>query len=238
MIDRALSLPLYLSSKPVFWLLLTFVVYWFALRVHQRYGMRSYAHPVAISVPIIVGILLVSGTPYQTYIDGTQFIHFLLGPATVALAVPLYKQAAQVQKDWQRLFMAAILGSLASISTAMSLAWLLGASPATILSMGAKSVTMPIAMTITEKIGGSPSLTSAFVMLTGIFGAGVAQATLAMAKIPSLRICGFSLGVAAHGIGASRAFQLSQEAGAYAGLAMGLSGLATAALLPLLIYLF
>lgn len=237
MIERALTLPHYLSAMPVFWLLLTLTVYWFALRVHRWAGMRSYAHPVAISVPIIVGILLISRTPYQTYIDGTRFIHFLLGPATVALAVPLYKQAAQVQKDWQRLVLAAVMGSLASMGTAMSLAWALGASPATVLSMGAKSVTMPIAMTITEQIGGSASLTSAFVMLTGIIGAGIAQATLAMAKISSLRICGFSLGVAAHGIGASRAFQLSQEAGAYAGLAMGLSGVATAALLPLLIYI-
>lgn len=238
MIDRALSLPQYLSGKPVFWLLITLLVYWFALRVYQWSGMRSAAHPVAISVPLIVGILLLSGVTYQTYMDGTQFIHFLLGPATVALAVPLYKQTAQVQRDWQWLFLAAILGSVASMGTAMGLAWALGASPATVLSMGAKSVTMPIAMTITEKIGGSPSLTSAFVMLTGVFGAGIAQAALAMAKISSLRICGFSLGVAAHGIGASRAFQLSQEAGAYAGLAMGLSGIATAALLPLLNYLF
>jgi predicted murein hydrolase (TIGR00659 family) len=189
-------------------------------------------HPVAVSTAILVTGVRVAHIDYPTYFDGNKVIHLLLGPATVALAVPLYRQIKSVQRNWFSFICGALLGSASAVVTAMALASLLGASHATILSMAAKSVTMPIAIGLTEKIGGTPSLTSALVMLTGIMGAVTTQIVLKRIRITDPDICGFALGVVAHGIGTSRALQVSQDMGAFAGLAMGLAGVLTALLVP------
>ena len=222
----------FLAAPPLIWLTATLLAYGAATRFYVRAGFHPLAHPVAISVAILAALLTATSTPYQQYFQATQFIHFLLGPATVALAIPLYQHIRDIKDNWLPLMTGAVLGGAASITTAMGIAWILGASHATVFSIAAKSVTMPIAMGITEKIGGLPSLTSAFVMLTGVLGATVAQGILCRMKITDERTCGFALGVAAHGIGACRAFQVSQKMGAFASLAMGLSGVLTALILP------
>ncbi|NLC34929.1 MAG: LrgB family protein, partial [Alcaligenaceae bacterium] len=162
-----------------------------------------------------------------------RYIHILLGPATVALAVPLYHQLARLRRDWLALLAGALIGSAVAVAFAMALAGLLGASQATVISMAAKSVTMPIAIGLTEKLGGVVSLTSAMVMLTGILGGAITQPLLALMRIREAHVAGFTLGVVAHGIGTARAMQGGQEMGAFAGLAMGLAGLLTAVLVPL-----
>lgn len=167
-----------------------------------------------------------------SYFEGNKFIHLLLGPATVALAVPLHRQIKSVQCNWLALMCGVLLGSVSAVVTAMTLASLLGASHATILSMAAKSVTMPIALGLTEKIRGTASLTSALVMLTGIMGAATTQLILKRVRITDPDICGFALGVVAHGISTLRALQISHDMGAFAGLAMGLAGVLTAMLVP------
>ncbi|QDZ29308.1 LrgB family protein [Noviherbaspirillum sp. UKPF54] len=225
----------FLASSPLIWLLATLLAYQLAQAIYARAGFTPLLHPVVVSVAILVAVLRLTGTPYQTYSDGVRFIHFLLGPATVALAVPLYRQVKAIRRNWLALLFAAAAGSAASAAVAMGTGALLGASRPTVLSLAAKSVTMPIAMSVTEKIGGSPSLTSALVMLTGIFGTCMAQIILRGLKIPDADAGGFALGVAAHGIGTSRALQISQEMGAFAGLAMGLAGILTAFFLPFLI---
>ncbi|KIF81639.1 LrgB family protein [Noviherbaspirillum autotrophicum] len=229
------SLLNFLAASPLLWLLATLLVYQQALAIYARAGFNPLLHPVVVSVAILVAVLKFTGTPYQTYFNGVRFIHFLLGPATVTLAVPLYRQVKAIRRNWLALLFAAAAGSAASVAIAMGTGALLGASRPTVLSLAAKSVTMPIAMSVTEKIGGSPSLTSALVMLTGIFGTCVAQIVLRGMKIPDADAGGFALGVAAHGIGTSRALQISQEMGAFAGLAMGLAGMLTAFVLPFLI---
>jgi putative effector of murein hydrolase len=201
--------------------------------MHRRTHFSPLAHPVAVSTVILVTVLTIAKVDYKTYFDGARFIHFLLGPATVALAVPLYWQIRNVKRNWLGLLCGALLGSASSVVVAMGVASLLGASHATVLSMAAKSVTMPIAIGLTEKIGGTPSLTSAIVMLTGVFGAATTQGVLRRLGISDPHICGFALGVAAHGIGTSRALQTSEEMGAFAGLAMGLAGILTAVLVPI-----
>lgn len=228
----------YLTTSPLIWLMATLLAYRFALDFYKRAAFHPLVHPVAVSVAILAAVLSITRTPYKTYFDATQYIHFLLGPATVALAIPLYRQVKAIRRNWFALLCAAALGSATSVVTAMGIAWLLGASRTTVLSMAAKSVTMPIAMGITEKIGGSSSLTSALVMLTGILGATTTQGILKRLKINDAGTCGFALGVAAHGIGTSRAIQLNQEMGAFSGLAMGLSGVLTALLLPLFLRMF
>lgn len=228
----------YLSASPLLGLTATLLAYQLAYAIYARTRFNPLANPVAIAVAMLVLILVVTETPYQAYFDGAQFVHFLLGPATVALAIPLYQQVERLKRDWLALLAGALLGSAAAIATAMAIAWLLGASPATILSIAPKSVTTPIAMGIAEKIGGLPSLTAVLVITTGILGATLARGILNLLKIDDHGIRGFALGVTAHGIGTARAFQVSPEMGAFSGLAMGVSGVLTALLLPLALKLF
>ena len=223
----------YLAGSPLLWLTATLLAYRIAIWIYERSGRSPLANPVAISVALLIAVLYVTGTPYKTYFDGAQFVHFLLGPVTVALAIPLYQQLDKLRRHWFALLAGALAGGAAAIVSAMGVAWLLGASPLTVLSMAPKSVTIPIAMGITEKIGGLPTLTVVMVMLTGVFGAGIAQYVFRLIRIDDDITCGFALGATAHGVGTARAFQVSEEMGAFSGLAMGVSGILTAFLLPL-----
>lgn len=223
----------YLSASPLLWLTSTLLAYQFAYLVYARSRFNPLVNPVAIAVTVLVLLLLATGTPYKTYFEGAQFVHFLLGPATVALAIPLYQQLPKLRRNWLAFLVSALAGGAAAIATAMVTAWALGASKATVLSIAPKSVTMPIAMGIAEKTGGLPSLTAVLVMLTGILGATVARSLFNFLKIGDHSIRGFAVGVTSHGIGTARAFQVSEEMGAFSGLAMGISGVLTALLLPL-----
>jgi len=179
-----------------------------------------------------VALLALTGTSYQTYFDGAQFVHFLLGPATVALAIPLYAQFDRLRRMALPLLGALLVGSLTAALSAVAIGGLLGASEATQLSLAPKSVTTPIAMGIAERIGGLPSLTAILVIATGILGAMGASFIYRALKIEDDAVRGFALGIASHGIGTARAFQESEQTGAFAALAMGLNGLMTALLLP------
>ncbi len=223
----------YLSASPLLGLTATLLAYQLAYAIYARAKFNPLANPVAMSVAILVLLLTLTGTSYQTYFDGAQFVHFLLGPATVALAIPLYQQMEKLKRDWLALLAGVLLGSAAAIATAMAVAWSLGASMTTVLSLAPKSVTTPIAMGIAEKIGGLPSLTAVLVIATGILGATIARGILNLMRVEDQGIRGFALGVTSHGIGTARAFQVSQEMGAFAGLAMGMSSILTAVLLPL-----
>lgn len=223
----------YLGGLPVTWLLTTLIAYRLALAVHQRCGNSAWLHPVAVATLLLVALLLLTGVDYATYFEGGRYIHMLLGPATVALAVPLYHQLARLRRDWAVLLAGALIGSVLAVMVAMILAGWLGASRPTLVAMAAKSVTMPIALGLTEKLDGVVSLTSALVMLTGILGGALTQPLLGLMRIREAHVIGFTLGVVAHGIGTARALQGGQEMGAFAGLAMGLAGLLTALLLPI-----
>jgi predicted murein hydrolase (TIGR00659 family) len=228
----------YLSASPLLWLTTTLLAYQFAHVLYTRSKFNPLVNPVAIAVALLVLILTGTHTEYGTYFEGAQFVHFLLGPATVALAIPLYQQLPKLRRNWFALIVSAFAGSGCAIATAMGVAWALGASPATVLSLAPKAVTMPIAMGVSEKIGGLPSLTAVLVMLTGISGAVCARWVFDLLKIEDHSIRGFALGVTSHGIGTARAFQVSEEMGAFSGLAMGVSGVLTALLLPFALKLF
>ena len=228
----------YLSATPLLGLTLTLLAYQAAYWLYARSGMNPLANPVAIAVAIIVALLTLTGTSYATYFEGAQFVHFLLGPATVALAVPLYAQLPRLKRMLGPALLALLAGSVTAIVAATTVGWALGGSRETLLSLAPKSVTTPIAMGIAEKIGGLPSLTAVLVVTTGILGAVMARGLLNALGCQDHAIRGFAVGVAAHGIGTARAFQVSETAGAFAALAMGLNGLATALLLPLLVRLW
>jgi predicted murein hydrolase (TIGR00659 family) len=223
----------YLSATPLLGLTVTLLAYQAAFWLYARSGLNPLANPVAISVAMLVGLLVITGTPYETYFEGAQFVHFLLGPATVALAVPLYANLDKLKKNLAPLSGALLAGSVTAVASALAIGWALGASRETLLSLAPKSVTTPIAMGIAEKLGGLPSLTAVLVVCTGILGAVLARGTLNLLRIEDHAVRGFAVGVAAHGIGTARAFQVSETMGAFAGLAMGLNGLATAFLFPL-----
>ncbi len=226
----------YLSASPLLGLTITLLAYQFACLIYTRSRFNPIANPVAISIIILVTILIITGTSYATYFEGAKFVHFLLGPATVALAVPLYLQWEKLKKIALPLLVGLIAGALTAIISATSIAWALGASKTTILSLAPKSLTTPIAMGVSEKIGGFPALTAVLVIVTGIIGAIIARPVLVrLLGIEAQWIGGFAIGTASHGIGTARAFQISEEMGAFSGLAMGLNGLLTPVIMPILL---
>jgi predicted murein hydrolase (TIGR00659 family) len=235
--DELFRVWVYLSATPLLGLTATLVAYQTGYAVFVRSGRNPLFNPVLIAVLLIALLLWLTATPYRVYFEGAQFVHFLLGPATVALAVPLYKHWATIKRSAVAIAVSIVAGSLTAIVTAVGTGWLLGASRQTLLSLAPKSVTTPVAMGISEQIGGLPSLTAALVILTGILGAVGATFTLDAAGVKDWRARGLAAGVAAHGIGTARAFQVNELAGAFASLAMGLSALATAILVPALIRL-
>ena len=222
----------YLSASPLLGLTVTLLAYQAAHALYRRSGAHPLANPVLVAVAILVGLLQLTATSYETYFAGAQFVHFLLGPATVALAVPLYTQFRRVRSLLLPISAGLLAGSATAIASAVLIARLLDASPATQASLAPKSVTTPIAMGIAERIGGLPSLTAVLVITTGILGAVAGRYLFDALGVRDPAIRGFATGVTAHGIGTARAFQESEQAGAFAALAMGLNGLMTALLLP------
>jgi len=205
--------------------------------VHRRVGRHSAANPVLIAVAILLAIVVASGTPYEAYFEGAQFVHFLLGPATVALAVPLHRELVRARARAVPLSVAVLAGSAVAVVSAIGVARLLGASRAIVLSLAPKSSTAPVAMGIAEKIGGLPSLTATLVILTGILGAIIGPAVLRALRVRDAAATGFAIGVASHGIGTARAFQLGERQGAFSALGMGLNALVTSLLVPALVKL-
>jgi predicted murein hydrolase (TIGR00659 family) len=231
---RLTHIWVYLAASPLLWLTVTLIAYQGATWMARRFSHHPIANPVALAVIALVILLKATGTNYQTYFDGAQFVHFLLGPATVALAVPLYQHFERVKRMLLPLLAALVLGSATAVLSAYWTARLLHGTREVALSLAPKSATMPIAMGIAEKIGGLPSLTAVFVMLTGILGAVLGKTLLDRIRCRDDSIKGFAIGLTSHGIGTARAFQLSDMAGAFSGLAMGLNGLMTALLVPLM----
>ncbi|MEH6753385.1 MAG: LrgB family protein [Alphaproteobacteria bacterium] len=227
----------YLSAGPLLWLTLTLAAYVVAYYAYERSGMNPLVNPVAVSVTLLVLLLYATDVEYGTYFDGAQFVHFLLGPATVALAVPLYVNIKIVRRAAIPMLLALLVGSATAVGSVVVIASLLGGSPETLLSLAPRSVTTPIAMGISERVGGLPSLTAVLVILTGIIGAMSGTPLFNMLRIRDYRARGFAIGIAAHGIGTARAFQVNQIAGTFAGIGMGLNGLITALLVPLLLFL-
>jgi predicted murein hydrolase (TIGR00659 family) len=228
----------YLSASPLLHLTMTLVAYQFSSFVYRRGRLSPLLNPVLLSLVLIVVILSATGTSYDTYFDGAQFVHFLLGPATVALAIPLFRQFDRVRRSAAAVIVSIVTGSVTAASSAVVIAWLLDGSRQTLISLAPKSVTAPVAMGIAEQLGGLPSLTAVLVISTGILGAIIGPYVLDLLGIEDPAARGLAMGTASHGIGTARAMQVSEVAGAFAGLAMGLNALATAVLLPLIWKMF
>jgi predicted murein hydrolase (TIGR00659 family) len=224
----------YLAREPLAALTATLLAWLAALRIQRALGRHPFANPVLFAVMMLAGGLLATGVDYRDYFEGAQFVHFLLGPATVALAVPLHRQWRQVRRSALAAVLSVVFGGLFAVATGVGLASMLDAAPEVTASLAPRSVTTPVAMGIAERIGGLPSLTAAVVICSGVVGAALGPAVLTLARVRDWRARGLAMGTAAHGIGTARALSVDATAGAFSGLAMGLNALATALLLPLL----
>ena len=222
----------YLSGSPLLALILTLSAYQAGVLAYERANRNPLANPVLIAILLVATGITVIDMPYPKYFEGAQFVHFLLGTATVALAVPIYRGFEAIKGRVLPLAAALLAGGATSIATAVGLAKLLGADEAIVRALYVKSVTAPIAMGVAERMQASPTLTAVFAVTTGILGAVLARFVLDAVGSRAWWQRGFAIGVAAHGLGTSRAFSVSPEAGAYASLAMGLHGIAGAILIP------
>jgi len=228
------ELWVYLSSTPLFGLSATLAVYVLVHAAYDRLGRAPWANPVLWSVVALAAILLATRTPYPTYFAGAQFVHVLLGPAVVALAWPLWQRRRELRRRSVALLAAALVGGSAAGGSAVLLASLLHLPGEVVRSLATKSVTAPVAMGIAERIGGVPALAAVFAVLTGLVGALSAKYLFDGLGIASWAVRGFALGTASHGIGAARALQVHDDAGAYAGIALGLQVLLASLMIPLL----
>lgn len=236
------ELWVYLSATPLFGLTATVVAYVLAHTVYARLNQAPWANPVLWTVIFLAAALLVTGVPYPTYFAGAQFIHFLLGPAVVALAWPMWQRQAELRQRWARLLLASLAGGAVAAGSAWLLGWAVGLPSDVLYSLVPKSVTAPVAMGIAAQIGGIPALAAVFAVLTGLVGALCGKYLFDALRIPTdvdgWASRGFALGTAAHGIGAARAMQVNGVAGAYAGLALGLQVVLASLLIPLAFKLF
>ena len=231
------ELWIYLSATPLFGLTATLLVYLVANACYERLGQHPLANPVLWSVIVLAWALVVFKVPYPNYFAGAQFIHFLLGPAVVALAWPLWLRRIELRRHGVRLLLAAMVGGAVACLTAVGLALIMELPTEITLSLVPKSVTAPVAMGIAEKIGGQPALSAVFAVLTGLVGALSGKYLFDWFRVPrdhsGWPARGFALGTVSHGIGSARAIQVNADAGAYAGLALGLQVILSALLIPM-----
>jgi predicted murein hydrolase (TIGR00659 family) len=237
MTPNPFSLWVYLSQTPLLWLTVTLLVYASTDAISLATGRHPFANPVFHAMWIIAAFLLLTGTSYTTYFSGAQFVHFLLGPATVALAVPLYENRKIVAAAILPMLVALVVGCATAIVSVVLLAQAFGLPRDLVLSLAPKSVTAGVAMGISESLGADASLTAVAVILTGIMGAIIVTPLMNRMGITDYRARGFAVGLASHGIGTARAFQVDAVAGVFAGIAMSLNALVTSLLVPLAVAL-
>lgn len=224
-------------EHPLFSVGITLGAFQLAQALYNKTKLMIF-QPLLISVLMLVGILLTLGMDYQLYRNNTMLLTLLLGPATVALAVPLYLNMRRVREVlWPALITLAVAGVFAT-ALGVGIAWLLGAEHMIVMALAPKSVTTPIAMLVADEIGGSASLAAVFVMITGMLGAMFGVELLRLFRIVHPAAVGMAMGMVAHAIGTARALQESDEVGAFSALAMSIMGVLTAVALPLVVAMF
>ena len=219
----------------ILWLFVTVAAYefgrWLRARTHS-----PLAQPVAVAIVIVGTLLAASGTSYDHYADATRLISFLLGPATVALAIPLYHQVARLRGMVVPVLVALTAGALVSMVSGILLVRWLGGSDVLERTMAPKAVTTPVTIELTHRLGGYPELSAAFAIVIGIVGAMIAPRVLTLLRIRDPRARGIAVGAVSHGIGTARMLEESRVEGAFSGLAMGLTAVVTCLLVPLVAY--
>lgn len=227
------ELWIYLSASPLLWLTLTLLVWILASELSKKLGRHPLANPVLVSILVLSVMMVLADVPYDRFFAGAQFIHFLLGPATVAIAVPLYRQWGEVRALLVPISIALLVGSVVAVTSVVALGLVFDLPREIMLSFLPKSATAGVAMAISQSLGGDPSLTAVLVILTGITGALIVTPFMNLMRITDYAARGFAVGLTAHGIGTARAYEVNPTAGLFAGIAMALNAVATSAIAPL-----
>ncbi|QLF69085.1 LrgB family protein [Peteryoungia desertarenae] len=228
-----IELWVYLSASPLLWLTLTLVVWIMASELSKKLGRHPLANPVLVSILVLSVMMIIADVPYERYFAGAQFIHFLLGPATVAIALPLYRQWKEVRALLVPISVALLIGSVVAVTSVVGLGLVFDLPREIMLSFLPKSATAGVAMAISQSLGGDPSLTAVLVIMTGIVGALMVTPFMNLMRITDYAARGFAVGLTAHGIGTARAYEVNPTAGLFAGIAMALNAVATSAIAPL-----
>ncbi|MDO7900195.1 LrgB family protein [Pseudomonas citrulli] len=219
---------------PLFGIGITLGAYQLVLAAFEK-TRWVFLQPVLMSMVLLIGVLVGCGIGYAEYRKSTEILSILLGPATVALAVPLYLNLRRIRQLFWPIFTTLVIAGVVATGSAVLLGWVFGADHMILMTMAPKSVTSPIAMLVAEQIGGVAAMAAVFVLITGVLGAILGPSILNGLKVHSPEARGMALGLAAHAVGTSVALQESEESGAFAALAMSLMGVATAVLLPLVV---
>lgn len=223
----------HLLNSEIFILSLVIGVYLGAVWLFKKTKLKLL-HPLLISIPVLAGITHVLGISYESFEKGSRILNFLLGPTVVVLGYLLYEQIAQLKTNAVSIITSIFAGCLTGIFSVIFIARYFGADPALIASLEPKSVTTPIAMSIAERSGGTPSIVAVVVIVVGIFGGITGPFILERLGIKSRVARGLALGSAAHGLGTARAMELGAIEGAVSGLAIGVMGIMTAILVPVI----
>lgn len=226
-----------MAEFPLFGVVLTLLSFVIGQQLYVRLGKRSYLQPVVAGMVLVIAVLLLLGIPYQVYYRSSDPLNLMLGPATVALAVPLYQNLRRIRALFLPIMLTLVCGSVLTVGVAVGIMWLFDAESTSLISMTTKSITTPIAMAVSEKLGGLPSLSAVLVMVTGALGAVIGIPIMRRLGIQDDAVKGIALGLSAHAIGTARALEESEECGAFSALAMGITGVLTAILLPILVTL-
>lgn len=232
------DLWVYLASTPLLWLTVTLIVWIIADRIAIASGRHPVVNPVLLSIMALGTLLIVTGTSFATYFQGAQFVHFLLGPAIVAIAIPLYRNLDKVRENLLPMITALVAGSVTAVVSALAVAAAFGLPDPVLAALAPKSVTAGVAMGIAEQFGGEAALTAVLVVTTGLLGAIMVTPLMNALRLKDYAARGFAAGLAAHGIGTARAFVVDEVAGTFAGIAMALNAVMTALILPLILYWF
>jgi len=212
----------------------TVLIYGAALRIYRRVG-HPLANPVLVAIIVVILLLLSLDIDYVTYERGGSLIALFLGPAVVAIGVPLHLQMSAIMRQRRAILVAITVGALVGILSGVLAAMALGASEAVVLTLAPRSVTTPIALGIAERVGGIPPLAASIVIATGVLGAVIGPFILRATGVRSPTAFGLAIGASAHGAGTARAMEEGEVEGATSGLAIGLMGVATAVLVPLVL---
>lgn len=221
-------------QSEVFLVSLTFVAYILAQKIYQKLNI-IFLNPVLIAILVVILYLHFMGITYHHYADQTKVISFWLNPSVVALAIPLYLQMKRIKKDMIRIILATLSGSLVGIVSVIVIAKLLGASQEIIYSLAPKSVSTPIALSISEAIGGLPPLTTAIVVVVGVFGAVLGENILKLFHIKHPNAVGLAMGTASHALGTAKIATRGYEYGSYSAIGLALNGILTSLLIPQLL---
>ena len=227
----------WLVHSPLLYVLLTLVAYRMGRELQERSGGHALAQPVLVAVAVVGAVISLLDVDYDEYRAGTELIAFWLGPATVALAVPLHRQAHRLRGFVVPMLVAIVIGALVSVTTAVLLVQALGGDDVLVRTVAPRSTTTPVAIALSTTIGGLPPLSAVLAVVAGILGAVAGPAVLDLLRLRDRRARGLALGAVSHGIGTSRALVEDETEGAFAGLSMGLTALATSILLPALLAL-